>query len=72
MTSGTALPVTAPATTYPSIATPGDAGFTGGPNLYAVDTSGQVWVWPYTKDDKLSSAPVKLATVTSGTITGLF
>jgi hypothetical protein len=71
-TSGTALPVTAPASTYPYIATPGDAGTTGGPNLYAIDTSGNIWAWPYTASDTLSTSKVKLATVTPGTITGLY
>jgi hypothetical protein len=53
-------------------ATPGDAGNTGGPNLYAIDTSGNIWVWPYTTSGTLSTTKAKLATITPGTITGLY
>ncbi|GAA3788275.1 hypothetical protein GCM10022403_023440 [Streptomyces coacervatus] len=73
----TALPLTLSPSTYPAIASPGDlnsptGGPDGNPDLYAVDTHGELTEYPYVQSKVLVSPPqyvfsdpVSLGTVTN-------
>jgi hypothetical protein len=65
-TQGTLLPgISLPATQYPAVASPGDA--IGLPNLYAVDSSGNVWLYSGTLTG-LGQTPTKIGTAPAGSI----
>jgi hypothetical protein len=71
-TSGTTtLGITLKASAYPDLATTGDANTPNGPALYAIDSSGNVFVYPGTPSGLPNSAATKLTTITPGSISEL-
>jgi hypothetical protein len=79
LSTATAIPgITVTKAAYPVIASAGDNSSGGPPNLYAIDTNGNVWAWPGTSGtDKtsganppspLSTTKVQIGTIPSGTV----
>jgi hypothetical protein len=76
LSAATSIPgITVTKAAYPVIASAGDNSTGGPPNLYAIDTSGNVWAWPGTSGNASGSNPpsplsttlVKIGTIPNGT-----